>query len=282
MISCSRLHHTIPGSNVACLLLAFALFAMPCRSQTAAPADAPEVLPEVVVVSHLDDVRNKILPSLGAASYEISSLQIANQSQGEDAPFNQSLLRAPGVVEDSFGQLHVRGEHANIQYRINGVLLPEGIAGFGAELDSRFVDKFSLIDGALPAQYGFKTAGVVDIQSKSGAINPGGEVSFYGGSFGTINPSIQFSGAAGKIEYYFSGSYLRSDLGIENPTPKANAIHDSTSQYRGFLYLSYVIDPSSRRVFSEERRTASIRSRTTRDRFQLLWIKAGLRPPPPI
>ena len=81
-------------------------------------------------------------------------------------------------MEDSFGQLHVRGEHANLQYRINGVLLPEGITGFGAELDSRFVDRFSLIDGALPAQYGFKTAGIVDIQTKSGVINPGGEGAF--------------------------------------------------------------------------------------------------------
>ena len=213
-------------------------------------ADAPEQpvtqLSEVDVVAHLDEARNQILPSLGATSYEISHTQIEQQSQGEDAPFNQTLLRAPGVVEDSFGQLHVRGEHANLQYRIDGVLLPEGITVFGQELPTRFVDRFSLIDGALPAQYGFKTSGIVDIQTKSGTLAPGGEVSFYGGSFDTLQPSIEFGGTSGKLEYYFTSSYFHSSLGIENPTPSSTAIHDVTNQYRGFLYVSYVIDSTSR------------------------------------
>ncbi len=206
-------------------------------------------LPEVEVVGKLDEARNQILPNLGATSYEITKAQIAVQPQGQDAPFNQTLLRAPGVVEDSFGQLHVRGEHANLQFRINDVLLPEGITGFGAELDSRFVDRFQLIDGALPAQYGFKTAGIVDIHTKTGAFEPGGSVSLYGGSFGTIQPSIQYGGSSGKLSYYFDASYLRSDLGIENPTPKADAIHDRTAQNREFVYLSYLIDPTSRISF---------------------------------
>ena len=81
------------------------------------------------------------------------------------------------MVQDSAanGDLHVRGEHANLQYRINDVLLPEGITGFGLELDPRFVDSMQLITGSLPAQYGFRTAGVVDIQTKSGAFENGGK-----------------------------------------------------------------------------------------------------------
>src|ERR1700744_4313289 len=146
------------------------------RAQNASEAPVTQ-LSEVDVVAHLDEARNQILPSLGATSYEITHLQIENQSQGADAPFNQSLLRAPGVVEDSFGQLHVRGEHANLQYRINGVLLPEGITGFGQELDTRFLDSVALITGALPAQYGFHTAGIIDVRTKNGAFNSGGDAS---------------------------------------------------------------------------------------------------------
>ena len=222
------------------------LFPVSGLAQASADQATATTLPEVEVVAHLDEARNQILPSLGATSYEILHTQIEQQSQGADAPFNETLLRAPGVAQDSFGQLHVRGEHANLQYRIDGVLLPEGITGFGAELDSRFVDRVSLIDGALPAQYGFKTAGIVDIQTKNGISNPGGAVNFYGGSFATVRPSLEDAGSAGKLDYYFSASFLRSDLGIENPTPSANAIHDVTSQSREFLYLSYVIDPTSR------------------------------------
>ena len=54
--------------------------------------------------------------------------------QGENAPLNQVLLQAPGVAQDSFGQIHLRGEHANVQYRLNGVELPEGLSVFGQAL----------------------------------------------------------------------------------------------------------------------------------------------------
>ncbi len=212
-------------------------------------ASPTETLPEVDVVAHLDEARNLIQPSLGATSFGISQTQIAAQAQGANAPFNQTLLRAPGVVQDSFGQVHVRGEHANLQYRINGVLLPEGINGFGAELSSRFVENVSLIDGALPAQYGFKTAGIIDIQTKDGAQKPGGEIGLYGGSSDTFHPSLEYGGSAGKLNYYFTLDYLHSALGLENPTPRADALHDHSNQYRGFLYLSYIIDPTSRLSF---------------------------------
>ncbi len=221
-------------------LLLFALCFLAFRLLRAQEA---VTLPEIDVLARLDAARNRILPDLGATSYEIPEAQLQGQSQGENAPFNQVLLRAPGVAQDSFGQLHLRGEHANIQYRINDVLLPEGITGFGAELDSRFVGGVSLVDGALPAQYGFKTAGVISIQTKKAQ---GGEAGLYGGSFDTLRPAIQYGGSSGKLDYYFTASFFHSALGIENPTPRTNAIHDDTNQYRGFFYVSYLIDASSR------------------------------------
>jgi hypothetical protein len=83
------------------------------------------------VTGELDETRGLIQPSLGATSFIMDEQQILNLPQGADAPFNQVLLRAPGVAEDSAanGDLHVRGEHGNLQYRINDVLLPEGITG---------------------------------------------------------------------------------------------------------------------------------------------------------
>jgi len=204
-------------------------------------------LPEVdVVAKALDVSRNEILPSLGATKYTVTSDQIANQSQGDNAPINQTILRFPGVVQDSYSQLHVRGEHANLQYRIDGVLLPEGISVFGQELSTRFVDNLSLITGALPAQYGQRTAGVIDIQTKSGVTLSGGEVSLYGGSYDTINPSFEYGGSSGKWVYYFTGSFLHDDIGIENPTSSSKPIHDDTDQYKGFADISYIIDDTSR------------------------------------
>ena len=84
------------------------------------------------------------------------------------------------------------GDRANLQYRINGIIVPESISGFGQTLDTRFIDSLKFLTGALPAQYGYRTAGVVDITTKSGAqLGNGGSVGLYGGSFGTFNPSVE-------------------------------------------------------------------------------------------
>ncbi len=211
---------------------------------TAAPPTTQ--LDTIVVTGSLDTQRDEIAPELGATVYTITPSQIQTQAQGENAPFNQTLLRAPGVAEDSFGQLHVRGEHANLQYRINDVLIPEGITGFGQELDTRFLSNVSLITGALPAQYGFHTAGIIDIHTKNGAFDPGGDFSLYGGSFDTINPSFQYGGSSGKWNYYFTGSFQENGQGIENPVNSTNPIHDDSQRYSGFGYLEYIIDKTSR------------------------------------
>ncbi len=207
-------------------------------------------LPVVTVYGKLDQARSQISPDLGATAYTVNKEQIESISQGDNAPFNQVILRAPGVAEDSAenGDLHVRGEHANLQYRINDVLLPEGITGFGLELDPRFVDSMQLITGSLPAQYGFRTAGVVDIQTKSGFEN-GGEVEMYGGSYDTGRPSFELGGTQGKLSYFVDGSYDHNDIGIENPTSSSIPIHDTTDQYKTFTYLSYLVDDTSRVSF---------------------------------
>jgi outer membrane receptor protein involved in Fe transport len=217
-------------------------------ASTQPPAGQAVTLDPIVVSGQLDRDREEIVPGLGATSFIITSQQIQDLPQGPDAPFNELLLRAPGVAADSAanGDLHVRGEHANLQYRINDVLLPEGISGFGLELDSRFVNSMQLVTGSLPAQYGFRTAGIVDIQTKSGALAPGGDVSVYGGGYDTFRPSFAAGGADGHLGYFINGSYDRNSIGIENPTASSKPVHDTTDQGRLFSYLSYLLDDKSR------------------------------------
>jgi len=208
----------------------------------------PVRMPEVTVIGQLDVARQEIVPSLGATVYTIDQREIQDLTQGDNITLPKLALRFPGVSQDSEGNgsFHVRDEHGNVQYRINNVLIPESITSFGSQFDTRFADHVDLITGALPAQYGFRTSGILDIHTKSGAFNEGGDVEMYGGSHETMRPSFEYGGSQGKLNYYFSGSYQQNTLGIENPTPSANAIHDQTDQYRGFTYLSYVIDDTSR------------------------------------
>src|SRR5437868_2983675 len=142
----------------------------PAPSASSSPSVEAQAQRVVVQSQELDVSREQIVPNLGATRYTVGPDRLDSQAQGEDAPFNQTILRFPAVAQDSFGQLHVRGEHANLQYRIDDVLLPESIPGFGQELETRFADNISLITGALPAQFGFRNTGVIDIHIKNGAV----------------------------------------------------------------------------------------------------------------
>src|SRR5258707_13756702 len=239
----------------ATALLFGASIAMAQNAVTASPSPTPSITAtpgtataeEVVVQSQeLDISREQIVPNLGATRYTIGPDRLDSQAQGENAPFNQTILRFPGVAQDSFGQLHVRGEHANLQYRIDDVLLPESIPGFGPELATRFADNISLMTGALPAQFGFRETGVIDIHTKNGAAFIGNEASIYVGSFDTFMESLERGGVSGKLSYYVTQSYLHNGIGIENPTRSSSPIHDDTDQFKQFAYLSYIIDDTSR------------------------------------
>ena len=255
-----------------------------------ATAQAQEVLPEIVVQAQrpapprpitapspqldsnatlaaqntqLDVARDNLSPRFGASTFDMNRAFIETLPQGTDGSINKVLLQAPGVSQDSAasGEIHVRNEHANVQYRINGITLPDGISGFGHVLDTGFASSLALITGALPAQFGLRTAGIVDIQTKSGnALEQGGRAGIYGGSFGTLTPSFEYGGRVGTTEYFVSGRGFTSNLGIENPTDSRTAIHDRTYQGNFFSYTSTVLDAQTR--------VATIFGNTT-NRFQI-------------
>ena len=213
----------------------------------ATAADVTDPEGEIVVTARrLNAARAAIQPQLGASVYTVDKAAIAAMPGGDNLALNQVVLQSPGVAQDSFGQLHVRGEHNGLQFRLNGVILPEGLSVFSQALSPRLADKVALITGALPAQYGLRTAGIIDITTRNGVYQNGGEVSVYGGSHGQIEPSVSYGGSSGPLNFFVSGSYEHSGLGIESPDGQPTPAHDRTDQFQGFAYLEDIVDPSSR------------------------------------
>ena len=220
------------------------------QSDAAPSRTAPTASREVVVRGRrLDTARAGIQASLGATSYTVTNSTIQSLPQGDNQQFNQIALQLPGVIQDGFGQFHVRDDHNNLQYRINGVILPEGIAVFGQTLSPRLIDRFSLLTGALPAQYGLRTAGIIDITTKSGLFNNGGSASLYGGSFKTLEPSIEYGGHSGDTNYFFSGDYRRTSRGIEGVDASVIPLHDRSDQYQAFTYVDHTLSDNDRVSF---------------------------------
>jgi outer membrane receptor protein involved in Fe transport len=218
-----------------------------------------------------DQARGNIFTTVGTTSDTLSHDTIQDLPGGANQSVEQVLLQTPGVSQDSAasGLLHVRNDHANLQFRINGVLLPDGVTGFGSIFDTSFIGSMSLVTGALPAEYGLRTTGLVDITTRTDLFNNSGSISMYGGSHGTIEPSVEYGGTFGSncpattapgtykapasasncfagVQYYFTGRYLQNTVGIENPTSSYNAIHDFSQQDRGFAYMSAIVDPTTR------------------------------------
>jgi outer membrane receptor protein involved in Fe transport len=199
-----------------------------------------------VTARKLNDARSSIQTQTGASAYTIDAAAIAAVPGGDNTLLNQVIMQAPEVAQDSFGQFHIRGEHNGLQYRLNGVALPEGISAFGQTLDPRLISSMSIVTGALPAEYGLRTAGIIDLSTKSGSLEPGGSVSLYGGSHATVEPSFNYGATSGTLTYFISGGFLRNDLGIESPDGSSNPLHDHTSQTHGFAYLEDILDDSNR------------------------------------
>ncbi|HUO02893.1 MAG TPA: TonB-dependent receptor [Rhizomicrobium sp.] len=213
----------------------------------AAAQIAPQSAPETVTVTAeaLEQARAGIQTQLGASTYTITSQDIQNLPGGDNSELNSVILQMPGVAQDSFGQLHIRGEHNALQYRIDGIILPEGISVFGQTLDPRLAQSVQLITGALPAEYGLDTGGIVDIKTKSGVFDSGGHFSMYGGSHNTIEPSIDYAGSIGHFNYFVSADYNSNSLGIESPDRDHTPLHDRTDQWHGFALAQDILDENS-------------------------------------
>jgi outer membrane receptor protein involved in Fe transport len=195
-----------------------------------------------------DQSRDHILPKFGATSYTVDRAAIESMPQGDNQSIDKLVLQFPGVNYDSAvsnPNFHVRGEYANVQTRLNGVVLPEGVSALGPTIDTSIIGSISLLTGTLPAQYGGRTAGVLDITTRSYSV-PSGDVSIYGGSRQTIQPNFDYGGSVGDTQYFFAGRGNWNNLGIENPTSSINAVHDHTDQGKFFAYVSSLLNDSTR------------------------------------
>src|SRR5580700_4170449 len=235
------------------------------RPAASAPVVAPLTPAEQALAKNnaFDQSRSNLYTTIGTTSSTQTHATIDALPQGTNTTVEKVLLQAPGVSQDSAasGLFHVRNDHANVQFRVNGVMLPDGLTGFGSIFDTSFVGTMALVVGALPAEFGQRTVGLVDITTRNDLFNNSGSVGVYGGSHGTITPSVEYGGTFGGncaatpattpgyvkappaaadcfpgVQYYFTGRYLQTTVGIENPTSAYNAIHDFSQQEMGVAY----------------------------------------------
>src|SRR5271155_4662850 len=182
----------------------------------------------------------------GANEYATSAADIAAGPKGKTAPLTDVLAQMPGVAIDQNQQIHIRNtEGPQFQYQINGVLIPLDIntnPPFISMLNPMFIQRLDLLDGVLPSRYSYATGGVVDIRTKDGCEQPGGDLSVTAGQLDTVQPSAQYAGCVGALSAYVSGIYDQGNNAFSSATPGPDPIHDRTQQGELFGFFSYPLN----------------------------------------
>jgi outer membrane cobalamin receptor len=234
------------AATLLMLLPAMATAAGPNADDDGDDGPAKPVTELTVTARRLDAARANIEPDTGASTYTLSNETVESRPGGETTNINQILLQAPGVLQDGSGRLHVRLSHGDLQYRINNVILPEGVSDLGESLSARMAQNVQLVTGALPAQYGFQAGGVVNVTTKNGAYLNGGQAELYGGSHGEFEPAFEYGTSHGPTNIFMSGSYRRNNVGLASPDGSARPLHDRTHQGEGFAFFDHILDPQTR------------------------------------
>jgi hypothetical protein len=180
--------------------------------QAARPCDllmeSQQALTVPVVASRLRPQNG--LSASGTNKYTLTARDITNLPEGESTPLNQVKLQMPGVALDQNQEIHIRGEHMGIQYQMNGIMLPLDIntdPTFTQLLNAYVILSVSLMDGVLPAQYGYRTSGVIDIHTKDGCDSGHNNFTVSGGQRDTTQAVFQLGGCGGDFSYYALDSF---------------------------------------------------------------------------
>lgn len=178
--------------------------------------------------------RSKIQQLTGAAGGNVGSL----------------LKEQQGVASDSGGQQHVRGEHADIAYVVDGIPLPDTLSGRqGSVVVPSTIDRLEFLTGGFPAEYGGQTAAVLNITTLPGHKKSETDLGLVLGSYDTTNGDLTTSGSLGRsTSYVLDLGANRTRNYLEPQQPDVQTAHNEGASLNEFLKVRFT--PSTKEVFS--------------------------------
>jgi hypothetical protein len=183
-----------------------------------------------------------------------------------------------GAARAPTGEVHIRGQHGEFTYYVDGIPVPLGVfGGLNEVVDPKAIERATFITGGFPAEYGGQMSAIIDLNNRvptgrfqldastyvgsylvfngtkpfstgmetplgaSSAI-PGDTLGGRVGPFRALNSngqSLSMSDHIGNLGFLVSGSRQETDRRIDSPVP--NLFHDHGFDY--FLYgkFDYVL-----------------------------------------
>jgi outer membrane receptor protein involved in Fe transport len=207
--------------------------------------------PLTLTIAALPEVSLEVISPLppipyraSSETYNLSEKEIKELPRGENIELQDLVATLPGAAVGALRQVHIRQEHANLQFRIDGVPIPDTVTSvFSDVITPRAWQRADILLGGLPAEYGNRHAAVIDITSKSGTKPGFGSAQVFGGSFETVTPSFEYGGTVGeKFRYYALNSYTTTNRGIDPPTLGHSSFHNHSERNQTYLRGDYQRD----------------------------------------
>ena len=207
------------------------------------PPDGAPPLKEIFIKVKVE--RRKVVKTEPTSGQTINREKIKERAGGENNV--QNLIKSDaGVASDSNGQQHVRGEHADITYVIDGVPLPDTLSGRqGSVVVPSTIENLELLTGGYAPEFGAQTAAILNITTLASPTKSHVDYSFEGGSYETTNANLTATGPVGKaFSYVFDFGANRSINAVEPQQPDKQTANNAGSSLSYFTKLRYA--PSKR------------------------------------
>jgi outer membrane receptor protein involved in Fe transport len=155
------------------------------------------------------------------------------------------VASTPGFVTDDNGRMHPRGSESQVQYVVDGVPVTDNMSAiFSTSLDARTLRTVEVLTGGIPAEFGDKLAGVINVNTRSGLEGPTqGGLSFSGGSFSTGEAAADFSTHTKKLGFLTNLSASTSQRYLDPPT--LDNFHNFGRTGKGFFRFDYQFDTNN-------------------------------------
>lgn len=177
-----------------------------------------------------------------------------------------------GAARAPTGEVHIRGQHAEFTYYVDGVPVPAGVSGSLNELfDPAIVNSINFRTGGWDAEFGNKNAAVVEVTTRVPAGGFHATASGFAGAFNTNGEGLSASTNSGPWGFFGSFSHQATDMRREpvmfdTMTFKPYNLHNHGDDVFGFGKIQYT--PSAANVVNLE-------ANWSRTKFQVPFDTAG-------
>lgn len=211
----------------------FAPVVQPVEIRSAVPTDYAVRLEVAGVTASIkvSDAATLIDPARPNSIMQIGRQQIEQRVASLPGRSVQDLVNSqPGWLYEGNAVLHPRGSEYQTQFVIDGIPLTDNRSpSFGPEIEADAADSMTIYTAGIPAEYGRKMGGVVEINTKR-QTDEGlhGEVILDGGSYATASGFAQAQYLWGKNTLGASASGARTNHYL-NPVVPENYTNNGTA-----------------------------------------------------